>query len=154
MDMLRSLTGFVRYTLMYAYHLLAFPLIAAVILTWGCTSVLSPETRQSPFFWIASAPVLYLCWLVLTFAVSALNLQVASRLGWSKPARSVSDDGNPTTQQIVCAAIMMRAILFWTLPVARYLLRIPGLCELVLYSYSPRVSVGKGCQIWGLHLRP
>ena len=149
MDVLKSLTGFVRYTLMYAYHLLAFPLIAAAIFAWGCTTVLSPETLQSPFFWIASAPVLYLCWLLLTFAVSALNMQIASRLGWSKPTRSVSEDSNPSGQQIVCAAIMMRAILFWSLPVTRYLLRIPGLCQLVLYSYSPKVSVGKGSQIWG-----
>ena len=149
MDALRSLTGFVRYVLMYAYHLLTFPLIAATGLAWLVTSTLPTETLHSPFVWIVGAPVLYLGWLVLTFAVSALNMQIASRLGWSKPARSVSEDSNPSTQQIVCAAIMMRAILFWSLPVTRYQLRIPGLCELVLYSYSPKVSIGRGSQIWG-----
>lgn len=149
MEVLKSLSNVVRYVGMYAYHLLAFPLIAAGCLAWLCTSVLGPVTLQSPFFWIAGAPVLYLCWLLLTFAVSALNMQIAGRLGWRKPARSISTDGDPSTQQIVCAAIMMRAILFWSLPVARYFLRIPVLSELVLYSYSSKVSVGRGTQIWG-----
>jgi FkbH-like protein len=137
--------------LMYSYHLFAFPVIAALLLAHVCTSLFGLSTATTPFTWILISPLLYVAWLTLTFCVSALNMQIAAFLGWKKPRRAFSFDENDqhSKQTIVCAAIMMRAILFWSLPVTRYMLRLPILSKLVLYSYSPKVFLGRECQIWG-----
>jgi FkbH-like protein len=49
---------------------------------------------------------------------------------------------------------MMRAMMIWSLPCARYLSRIPLLERLLLYAYSPSVPLGRNSQIWGLIYDP
>ena len=52
------------FVLLYAYHLLTFPLLAGGILVWGMdrTGLLEAGTG----WLIALSPLLYLCWLALT----------------------------------------------------------------------------------------
>lgn len=149
--MLRKVTRALLGATLYAYHLFAFPLIAATILAWLCTSVIGLSSETSPFTWIVLSPVIYISFLTLTFAVSALNMQIAGCVGWKKPRRSLSFDenGEHSGATIVVSAIIMRAILYWSLPGTRYLLRVPLFDRLILYSYSTHVFLGRESQIWG-----
>lgn len=142
--------------LLITYHLLAFPTIAAVILAATCAFLPVRHLITTPYHVIAIVPVLYVSWVILTLCVGAANMQLARRLGWSKPKRIVSDGigDDQTKAAMIVSALMMRTMMFWEIPGIRYLLRVPLFDKLVLYSWSTHVSIGRDCQIWGLIYDP
>lgn len=135
------------FTLLYAYHLLTFPLLAGGLLVWGMdqTGLLSAGTG----WLIALSPLLYLCWLTLTLSLYSLQMQNVKLAGWKKPRRCSSADAAGSRKSALVGAVMLRAIMIWSLPVSRYFLRLPFLNRLVLYSIATEIHVGKEAQIWG-----
>jgi FkbH-like protein len=137
------------------YHMLGLATAASIVLALGCWSVSSMVGSAPPAVWIALGPVLYFSWLMLMLGASALNMQLIARSGWQKPRRfEASLDGHQSRDALLVYAIMLRALMIWSLPGARYLLRVPLLDRLLLYSYAPRVPVGRHAQIWGLLYDP
>lgn len=135
------------FVLLYAYHLLTFPLLAGGILVWGMdkTGLLEAGTG----WLIALSPLLYLCWLTLTLSLYSLQMQNVRMVGWKKPRRCSSADPEGSRKSALVGAVMLRAIMIWSLPVSRYFLRLPFFNRLVLYSIATEVHVGKDAQIWG-----
>ncbi|MBC8290870.1 MAG: HAD-IIIC family phosphatase, partial [Planctomycetes bacterium] len=135
------------FVLLYAYHLLTFPLLAGGILVWGMdrTGLLEAGTG----WLIALAPLLYLCWLTLTLSLYSLQMQNVRLVGWKKPRRCSSADAEGSRKSALVGAVMLRAIMIWSLPVSRYFLRLPFFNRLVLYSIATEVHVGRDAQIWG-----
>jgi FkbH-like protein len=137
------------------YHVLGMATLASVVLAAGCwaaTAILGPLPAP---VWIAACPVLYLTWLGLLLGASALNIQLIAKSGWQKPRRFESPAGGDETRDaVLVGAIMLRAPMIWSLPLARYLMRVPVLDRLLLYSYAPRVPIGRNVQMWGMLYDP
>lgn len=135
------------FVLLYAYHLLTFPLLAGGILVWGMdkTGLLEAGTG----WLIAMSPMLYLCWLTLTLSLYSLQMQNVRLVGWKKPRRCSSADPEGSRKSALVGAVMLRAIMIWSLPVSRYFLRLPFFNRIVLYAIATEVHVGKDAQIWG-----
>ena len=135
------------FVLLYAYHLLTFPLLAGGILVWGMdkTGLLEAGTG----WLIALSPLLYLCWLTLTLSLYSLQMQNVKLVGWKKPRRCSSADAEGSRKSALVGAVMLRAIMIWSLPVSRYFLRLPFFNRIVLYSIATEIHVGKDAQIWG-----
>ena len=135
------------FVLLYAYHLLTFPLLAGGILVWGMdrTGLLEAGTG----WLIALSPLLYLCWLTLTLSLYSLQMQNVKLVGWKKPRRCSSADAEGSRKSALVGAVMLRAIMIWSLPVSRYFLRLPFFNRIVLYAIATEVHVGKDAQVWG-----
>jgi len=137
------------------YHMLGLATLASILLALGCWSLSAMAGSAPPAVWIALGPVLYFSWLMLMLGASALNMQLIARTGWQKPRRFEAPlDGRQSRDALLVYAIMLRALMIWSLPGARYLLRVPLLDRLLLYSYAPRVPIGRHAQIWGLLYDP
>jgi FkbH-like protein len=137
------------------YHILGLATLASVLLGLGCWQVCRLTGSGSPGVWIALSPILYSCWLVLTLALSALNIQIIARSGWQKPRRfETTSAGYESRDALLVYAVMLRALMVWSLPGVKYLLRIHGLDRLLLYSYAPRVPIGRNAQVFGLLYDP
>lgn len=141
--------------LLILYHMLGLATLASILLAAACWSLSAITGSAPPAVWIALGPVLYLGWLLLFLGASALNMQLIARSGWQKPRRfETALDGRESRDAVLVCAIMLRALMIWSLPGARYLLRVPLLDRLLLYSYAPRVPIGRRAQIWGLLYDP
>ncbi len=92
-------------------------------------------------------------WLLLLVA-APLNIQLIAKSGWQKPRRFESPAGRETRDAVLVGAIMLRAPMIWSLPLARYLMRVPILDRLLLYSYAPSVPIGRNVQLWGMLYDP
>ncbi len=132
------------------YHMLGLATLASILLATACWSVSAIAGPAPPAVWIALGPVLYLSWLLLMLGASALNMQLIARTGWQKPRRfETTLDGRESRDAVLVCAIMLRALMIWSLPGARYLLRVPMLDRLLLYSYAPRVPIGRRARFGG-----
>ena len=72
-----------------------------------------------------------------------------SRGGFESPV-----GGEETRDAMLVGAIVLRAFMIWSLPLVRYLMRVPVFDRLLLYSYAPRVPIGRNVQLWGLLYDP
>jgi FkbH-like protein len=137
------------------YHILGLATLASAVLAAGCwaaTAILGPLPTP---VWIAVGPALYVAWLALLLVASALNIQLIAKSGWQKPRRFESPAGGDETRDaVLVGAIMLRAPMIWSLPLARYLMRVPILDRLLLYSYAPSVPIGRNVQLWGMLYDP
>jgi FkbH-like protein len=151
---MKAMRSMVR-AILILYHMLGLATLASILLATACWSLSAIVGPVPLAVWIALGPILYLGWLLLMLGASALNMQLIARSGWQKPRRfETALDGRESRDAVLVCAIMLRALMIWSLPGARYLLRVPVLDRLLLYSYAPRVPIGRRAQIWGLLYDP
>jgi FkbH-like protein len=151
---MKAVGSMVRGTLIL-YHMLGLATLASIALAAGCWAATELLGPLPTVVWIAAAPILYSIWLALLLGASALNIQLIARSGWQKPRRFESPVGGEETRDaVLVGAIMLRALMIWSLPLVRYLMRVQVLDRLLLYSYAPSVPIGRNAQIWGMLYDP
>ena len=130
-------------------HLVGSALVTAGILhATGFTQV------RSVVIWIASAPVLYLLWLLVLVLLFMAEAQILSRLA-PKPRRLSAGDGPRAMLRLVgLAGFYRRAIMLASLPLTATLFQIPGLRTLILLAYAPSAHIGKRVVVYGRILDP
>lgn len=144
------------YAIFGAFCLLYCPALAAAMLAVVCgITGLESIAAHSAFVWLLAAPLLYFAWLILTLAISALEMQIWHLVGYRKPRRVNTDDGfRPHLVKFLTFGLYVRAWLLFSLPLTQGLQLFPILRLLVLLSYSPRVGIGRGVVLGGFLYDP
>ena len=128
----------------------AFGISQAVGLGWlaaatlaGLLTITGIAQWLTPVLWLASVPVLYLIWVILYVTYSAIEMQF---LFWNyeKPrhvaAGGQDAEGLRHLRLIVC---YMRGYLVKSLPMLNAISFLPGLGQLCLLAYAPRLRIGE-----------
>jgi len=127
------------------------PLLAAVLLVAAFAAIGAPAWPVP--VWLALAPVIYIAWVLVFLAVSAVEFQVYGLIA-PKPRRLTIEDARLSIPAAVLLHTYQRLGQVHTLPLANGLLRLPILQRLVLLSYAPRIHVGRDVLIYGLLYDP
>jgi FkbH-like protein len=139
---MKTLATFLLGSLYFWTQALGLPMAASGLLALGLYSS-GIAGWMSPVWWLATAPLLYVVWLILLCALSALEMQLLFRR-YEKPRHLLSVENAPGGAKhfrlIVC---YQRSYLIRCLPLSAAVSQFPVIGRLVFLSYAPSVNIGK-----------
>lgn len=97
---------------------------------------------------VVAAPGLYVAWLLLMLAASAIEIRGWKLLGYRKPSRA-TDRGIERPQFFLVLLCYLRQRIVWQMPMTQAFLGVEGLRQLVLGASAPRLLLGPGSFLFG-----
>lgn len=132
---------------------LGLPLVAAGLLG-AAVHYSGLSSWLSAGGWIAVTPLLYAAWLMLYFALSAIEMQLLFR-NYEKPRYfytvGVTPESLRHARLIVC---YLRSAIVRNMPMAQAISYLPGLGRLYFLAYAPSYHIGKNAFFAGFMYDP